>query len=130
MAPSTACSASLLHGIWRPASSVWRSANETAGDADVIPGRLLPVGVAQQGGRMVGDDHRYPAHAVDLIAQRAQRLLRVEERLRRGAAHARDRGGRHKLDLAEQIRDAGGDLVVLGHAVLGRPAFDHVTNEY
>src|SRR2546430_1673530 len=80
MAPSTACSASLLHGIWRPASSVCRSADETAGDADVIPGRLLPVGVAEQGGRMVGDDHRDPPQAMHLIAQRAERLLRVEER--------------------------------------------------
>src|SRR4030081_2584725 len=104
MAPRTACSASLLHGIWRPASSVWRSANETAGDADVIPGRLLPVGVAQQGGRMVGDDHRYPAHAVDLIAQRAQRLLGVEERVRGGAAHGQDVGWLQEVVLAEQVR--------------------------
>src|SRR2546421_7714234 len=42
MAPSTACSASLLHGAWRPANS--RSGEETAGDADVIPGRFLPMG--------------------------------------------------------------------------------------
>src|SRR5205807_7764745 len=130
MAPSTACSASLLHGIWRPARSAWRSVDETAGDADVIPGGLLPVGVAEQGGRMVRDDDRDPPQAMDLIAQRAERLLRVEERLRRRAAHRQDHGRLHQLDLTQQIREAGGDLVILGDAVLGWAAFDHVTNEY
>src|ERR1700758_2363575 len=120
MAPSTACSASLLHGIWRPAGSEWRSADEMAGDADVIPGGLLPVGVAEQGGRMVRHDHRDPPQAVYLIAERAERLLGVEQRLRRRAAHGEDHGRLHELDLAEQIGNAGGDLVVLGHAVFRR----------
>src|SRR5205823_7384072 len=83
MAPSTACSASLLQGVWRPVKSDARSVDETAGDADVIPGWFLPVWVPEQGGRMVGNDNRDAPEPVDLIAQRAERLLRVEERLRR-----------------------------------------------
>src|ERR1051325_1224827 len=114
MAPSTACSASLLHGIWRPARSEWRSVDETTGDADVIPGGLLPVGVAEQSGRMVRDDHRDPPHAMVLIAQRAERLLGVEERLRRRAAHGQNHGRLHQLDLAQQIRQAGGGPLLPG----------------
>src|SRR2546430_15432005 len=92
MAPSTACSASLLHGIWRPARSAWRSVDETAGDAGVIPGGLLPVGGAEHGGPMVGDDHRDPPQALDLVAPRAERPHRVEELLRPPPAHRPDHG--------------------------------------
>src|SRR2546422_963202 len=87
MAPSTACSASLLQGAWRPAYSAGCSVEETAGDADVSPGRLLPNGVAQQGCGMVGDDDRYAPEPMDLVPQAPDRLLRVEKRLRRGAPH-------------------------------------------
>src|SRR6266571_2684709 len=83
MAPSTACSASLLHGVWRPANSgVERSADETAGDADVIPGRFLPVRVAQQGSRMIRHDQGNTAESVHQVPQRPQRLLGVEQGLR------------------------------------------------
>src|SRR2546422_10239934 len=105
MAPSTACSASLLHGAWRPAKS--RSVEETAGDADVIPGRLLPIGVPEQGGRMVRNDNRDAPEPVDLVAERAQRLFGVEQRLRRGAAHRENRARLDEVDLAEQVRQAG-----------------------
>src|SRR6266576_5285193 len=80
MAPRTACSASLLHGAWRPAYS--RSVEEAAGDTDVIPGRSLPVGVSQQGCRMIGNDEGSPAEPVHLVPQRPERLLRVEQGLR------------------------------------------------
>src|SRR5712691_9648138 len=99
MAPSTACSASLLHGAWRPANS--RSDEETAGDTDVIPGRLLPVGVPEQGGRMVCNDNRDATEPVHLAAERAQRLLGVEQRLRRGAAHGENQPRLQEVDLAE-----------------------------
>src|SRR2546425_3938648 len=128
MAPSTACSASLLHGAWRPAKS--RSVEETAGDADVIPGRLLPIGVPEQGGRMVRNDNRDAPEPVDLVAERAQRLFGVEQRLRRGAAHRENRARLDEVDLAEQVRQAGRDLVVLRHAVFGWPALDHVADEH
>src|SRR6266852_6168022 len=128
IAPSTACSASLLHGIWRPASS--RSADKTAGDADVIPGRFLPVGVPEQGGRMVGNDNRDPAEPVDLIPQGAERLLGVEQGLRGRAAHGENHRRLHEVDLPHEIGQAGGDLVVLRYAVLGRPALHHVADEH
>src|SRR5947207_13460499 len=129
MAPSTACSASLLQGVWRPVKSDARSVDETAGDADVIPGWFLPVWVPEQGGRMVGNDNRDAPEPVDLIAQRAERLLRVEERLRRRPPHRENHLRFHDLDLAEQVRDAGRDLVELRLAVVGRPAFHDVTDE-
>src|SRR5256886_3438380 len=96
MAPSTACSASLLQGTWRPANS--RSGEETAGDADVIPGRFLPMGVPEQGGRMVRNDNRDAPKPVDLVAERAQRLLGIEQRLRRGAARSEE----HTSELQSQ----------------------------
>src|SRR2546423_14462883 len=99
MAPSTACSASLLHGAWRPANS--RSGEETAGDTDVIPGRLLPIGVPEQGGRMVRNDNRNAPEAVELVSQGAQRLFRVEDRLRRRASHRENHLRLQQIDLAE-----------------------------
>src|SRR3989449_11608332 len=103
MAPSTACSASLLHGAWRPANS--RSDEETAGDTDVIPGRLLPIGVPEQGGRMVRNDNRDTPEPVDLVAERAQRLLRVEQRLRGRATHGENHLRLHQVDLAERSEE-------------------------
>src|SRR5216117_1997692 len=81
MAPSTACSASWLCGAWRPASS--RSGEETVGGADVIPGRPLPMGVSEQGGRVVCDDDRDAPEPVHPVAERPEGLLGVEQRLRR-----------------------------------------------
>src|SRR5947199_755413 len=127
MAPSTACSASLLPGAWRPAKS--RSDEETAGDTDVIPGRLLPIGVPEQGGRMVRNDNRDTPEPVYLVAERAQRLLRVEQRLRGRATHGENHLRLHQVDLAEQVAHARRDLVELRYAVLGRPALDHVADE-
>src|SRR5438132_14168645 len=128
MAPSTACSASLLHGAWRPANS--RSGDETAGDADVIPGRFLPIGVPEQGGRMVRNDNRNAPKPVDLVAERTQRLLGVEQRLRGGAAHGENHLRLQHVDLAEQVRDTRCDLVVLRHAVLGGAALYNVADEH
>src|SRR5207245_3183244 len=107
MAPSTACSASLLQGTWRPANS--RSGEATAGDADVIPGRFLPIGVPEQGGRMVRNDNGNAAEPVDVVPERSERLLGVEHRLRGGATHGEDHLRLHHLDLAEQIGNARGD---------------------
>src|SRR5437764_13527974 len=129
LAPSTACSASLLQGVWRPVKSDARSVDETARDADVIPGWFLPVWVPEQGGRMVGNDNRDAPEPVDLIAQRAERLLRVEERLRRRRTHRANHLRVHDLALAEQVRAAGGDLVGLRLAVGGRPAVHGARDE-
>src|SRR6059036_3448849 len=128
MAPSTACSASLLQGAWRPAYSGC-SVEETAGDADVIPGRLLPVGVAQQGCGMVRDDDRDAPEPMHLVSQRPDRLLRVEEGLRRSAAHGQHDFRLEEHDLAEQVWRAGRDLVVLRQTVLRWAALHHVADE-
>src|SRR5438876_10134331 len=130
MAPSTACSASLLHGVWRPVNSEERSADETAGDADVIPGRFLPVRVAKQGSRMIGHDQGNTAEPVHQVPQRPQGLLGVEQRLRGRPAHREDRLRLHDVDLAEQVWHARCDLIELRQTVLGRPALDHVADEY
>src|SRR5207237_4839384 len=120
MAPSTACSASLLHGAWRPANS--RSGEETAGDADVIPGRLLPIGVPEQGGRMVRNDNRDAPKPVELVTERSQRLFRVEQRLRCGAAHGEDHLRLEHVDLVEQVGDTGRDHALLPHPGLAPAA--------
>src|SRR6266566_769600 len=130
MAPSTACSASLLHGAWRPANSGDRSGDETAGDTDVIPGRFLPVGVPEQRGRMVRHDDRNTPEPMHVVPECTERLLRVEERLRRRAAHGENHLRLEELDLAEQVRHARRDLVVLGLAVFGRAAFHDVADEH
>src|SRR6266702_911829 len=130
MAPSTACSASLLHGAWRPANSGDRSGDETAGDTDVIPGRFLPVGVPEQRGRMVRHDDRNTPEPMHVVPEGTERLLRVEERLRRRAAHGENHLRLEELDLAEQVRHARRDLVVLGLAVFGRAAFHDVADEH
>src|SRR5712691_6210899 len=124
MAPSTACSASLLHGAWRPAYS--RSVEEAAGDTDVIPGRSRPVVVPQQGGWMIGNDDGSPAEPVHLVAQRREGLLRVEQGLRCRPSHGEDHLRLEEVELAVQVRQAGRDLVVLRLAVLGGPALHDV----
>src|SRR6266498_4591131 len=129
IAPRIACSASLLHGVWRPANA--RSAvEETAGDTDVIPGRSLPVRVAQQRGGVIGDDHRNPPEPVHAVAERPERLLRVQHGLRRGVPHREDHLRLEEVDLAEQIGHARRDLVVLRRAILARAALDHVADEH
>src|SRR5437879_13578787 len=98
MAPSTACSASLLHGAWRPANSGGRSGDETAGDTDVIPGRLLPVGAPQQRGRMVRPDDRNAAAPVHVGPQGPERLLRPADRPPRGHAQGETNPRLGRLD--------------------------------
>src|SRR5256712_1975568 len=129
MAPSTACSASLLHGVWRPVNSEERSADETAGDADVIPGRFLPVRVAKQGSRMIGHDQGNTAESVHQVPHRPQRLFGVEQGLRGRPAHREDHLRLHDVDLAEQVWHAPCDLIELRQAVLGRPALYHIADE-
>src|SRR5437899_2901169 len=130
IALKTACSASLLQGVWRPAYSAERSVGEEAsGDTDVIPGWSLPVGVTQQGRRVVGHHQRNPAEPVNVIAQRAERLLGIEQRLRRRPAHRQNHLRLDELDLAIEERQASRDLIVLRQPILGWPALHDVTDE-
>src|SRR6476646_2609152 len=120
IAPSTACSASLLQGAARP---TYESAIEKLScDTDVIPGRLLPVGVAQQRSRMVRHHEGDPVVAVDLVAELAQTLLHAEERLGRrapeGEYHPRTNDG----ELPPEVRDARRDFVGQRLAVPGGAA--------
>src|SRR2546427_12959976 len=129
MAPSTACSASLLHGVWRPVNSEVRSADETAGDADVIPGRFLPVRVAKQGSRMIGHDQGNTAESVHQVPQRPQGLLGIEQRLRSRPDHRDDLLRLPEVVLSEQVWHARCDLIELRQAVLRRPALYHISDE-
>src|SRR6266446_5224293 len=131
IAPKTACSASLLHGAWRPAYSPDRSAvEEASGDTDVIPGWSLPVGVSQQRGRVIRDDHGDAAEPVDLIAECAEGLFGVEQTLRGRPAHGQNDFRLDQLDLPVEVRQARRDFVVLREPVLRRPAFHDVADEH
>src|SRR5512144_396693 len=88
IAPSTACSASLLQGAARP---TYESAIEKlSGDTDVIPGGLLPVRVSQQRGRVVGHHDRDAVVRMHLVAELGETLLHAEQRFRGGAAERED----------------------------------------
>src|SRR5204863_7253745 len=131
IAPRTACSASLLHGVWRPAYSLALSAvEEASGDTDVIPGWSLPVGVSEQGRRMIGHDDGNAAEPMNLIAEGTERLLGIEQALGGRPSHGQDDRGLHQLDLPVKKRQAGRDLVVLRQPVLRRPALHDVADEH
>ena len=98
-----------------------------AREQQIFP-RLRLVGqVAQQVGRMVGDDQRHVAVAVDAAAQARDRRVDVEQR-RRGALAQRDDELR-----ARSARSAGRDRAGRpstsrgsGVRLSGRPALEHV----
>src|SRR5438874_4686046 len=127
MAPRTACSASLLHGVCRPANSV---VEDASGDTDVIPGWSLPMRVTQQGRRVIGHHDRNAAEAMDLVAERSERLFGVEQRLCRCPTHRLNGLRFHELDLTIEKRQAGRDLVVLRQPILGGPALHDVADEH
>src|SRR5881394_146710 len=90
IAPRTACSASLLHGVWRPAYALAFSAvEEASGDTDVIPGWSLPVGVPEQRRRVIGHYDGNAAEPMNLIAQGTERLLGIEQALDGGPSHGK-----------------------------------------
>src|SRR5262245_6846039 len=70
--------------------------------------------------------HRNPAERAPLPAERRDPGPRPEQRLRRGRSQSDDDLGRDRLDLPEEERRAGGDLVRLRVAIAGRPALDDV----
>src|SRR5512134_3793732 len=88
MAPRTACSASALQGAERP--PYVSAVEKLSGDTDVIPGRLLPVRVAEQCRGMVRHDQRDAVVRVHLAAQLSERLFHAEQRFAGGPAHRED----------------------------------------
>src|SRR5919109_3916692 len=117
IAPSTACSASALQGAERP--TYGSTVEKLSGDTDVIPGRLLPVGVAQQCRGMIGDDQRNAVVRVHLVPQLPQALPHPQHRLARGPAHGEDHLRTNQLELTMEIGNAGRDLIGQGLPVLG-----------
>src|SRR6059036_1188876 len=101
MAASTACSASWLQGAERP--TYVSAVEKLSGDTDVIPGRLLPVRVAQQRRGMVRHDQRNAVVRVHLAPQLSQTLPHAEHRLTGGPAHRDDHLRRDELELAVEI---------------------------
>src|SRR6476660_856773 len=128
IAASTACPPSWLQGPARPTSV--SAVEKLSGDTDVIPGRLLPVRVAQQRRGMVRHDQRNAVVRVHLAPQLAQTLSHAEQCLAGGPAHRDDRLRRDELQLAMEIGDAGGDFIRQGLSVLGRTALHDVGDVY
>src|SRR6185312_4937750 len=130
MAPNTAVSASSEYGGRR---SPWRSLSdaieESTSELDIFPGWSLPSGIAEERGRVIGDDDGNPVVAVDRAAQLADRELRLEQGLRGERTECNDDRGSDDLQLTNQIRTArihfGGERI----AIAGWPMFEHVDDE-
>src|SRR5215210_3913095 len=120
MAPNTACSASWLQGAERP--TYGSAVEKLSCDTDVIPGRLLPVRVAEQRRGMVRHDQRNAVVRVHLAAKLSQTLLHAEQRFAGGSPHGHDHLGTDELQLAVQIRHAGSDFIRQGLPILRRAA--------
>ena len=92
----------------------------------VGPGFLLLARVAQQIGRVVGDDELRSAEGVDAAAQACQWLALAQQIGCGGGAEGDDDLRTDNFNLAEEKRRAGVGFVRLRRAVLRRAAFDHV----
>src|SRR4029453_18953606 len=101
MAARTACSASWLHGAVRP--TYGSAIEKLSDDTDVIPGRLLPVRVSEQGRGMIRDDQRDVVEAVHLHAKLAETLADAQHRLAGGSAHGKEHLRSDQIDLAMKV---------------------------
>src|SRR3954467_14887428 len=116
MAPNTACSASWLQGAERP---TYGSAIEKLScDTDVIPGRLLPVRVAEQRRGMVRHDQRNAVVRVHLVAKLSQTFSHPQHGFGRRAAQGKDHFRLNNFQLAMQIWNTGRDLIGQGLPIL------------
>src|SRR5215210_1298089 len=97
MAPNTACSASWLQGAERP--TYGSAVEKLSCDTDVIPGRLLPVRVAEQRRGMIRHDQRNTVVRVHLAPQLSQTLSHPQHRLGRRATQAEDHFGPDDFEL-------------------------------
>src|SRR6478672_304968 len=103
IAASTACSASWLQGAERP--TYGSTVEKLSCDTDVIPGRLLPVRVAEQRRGMVRHDQRNAVVRVHLVPKLSQTLPHAQHGLRRGAAQGEDHFRPDDFQLAMEIRN-------------------------
>src|SRR6185312_9798223 len=124
IAARTACSASWLQGAARP--TYGSAIEKLSGDTDVIPGRLLPVRVAEQRRGMVRHDQRNTVVRVHLAAELSQAFPDTEQRFAGGAPHREDHLRPEQLELAVEIGNAGRDLIRQRLSILGRTALDDV----
>src|SRR5436305_394720 len=85
--------------------------------------------VAQEERRMERRDQHGIAERVQASAQLADRLLRLQERLRRDRAEREDHLRLDDAELRIEERTARGELVRLGVPVAGGPAKDGVRNK-
>src|SRR3954462_1340341 len=128
MAPNTACSASWLQGAERP---TYGSAIEKLScDTDVIPGRLLPVRVAEQRRGMVSHDQRNTVVRVHLAPQLSQTPSDPQHGLRGRAAQGKNHSRLYDFQLAMKIWNTGRDLIRQGLSILGRATLDNVSDVY
>src|SRR6185436_15806037 len=96
MAPSTACSASGLQGAARSECS---TVEKLSGDTDVIPGRLLPIGVPEESSEVIGHDQRNLAVGMYSPAQISERAADLQQGFRGGRPQGNDHLGFDQLDL-------------------------------
>src|ERR1035437_226771 len=132
IAPSTACSASSDQGGLRSRNgsrAACGAIENSAGELDIFPSGALPRWIAEQRGGVVGDDQRHPVIAVYLTAQFTDRLRGLQESLRRERAEGKDHSGLEQLQLAQQVRAAGLDLVRRRIPVAGRAVLEDVADE-
>src|SRR6202034_1198886 len=101
-----------------------------AGKLQVLPRLALVPGGAQRGGGMIRHDQWCVqlAEVVHPPAQPCERGIGREQVLRRDAPDREDQPRLQQRDLAQQVRQAGGDLLRLRVAVAGLPALEHVGN--
>src|SRR4029077_13969080 len=76
--------ASWLHGAVRP--TYGSAIEKLSDDTDVIPGRLLPIRVSEQGRGMISHDERDAVEAVHLRPKLAKTLAHAEHRFAGGPA--------------------------------------------
>jgi len=79
---------------------------------------------------MVGDDQRYTVEAVHLAPEFSDRQLRLKESLGSERSESKDCFWTNELELAKEIRAAGGYFVRHRISVAWWPVLQNVANEY
>src|ERR1700704_458356 len=84
IADNTACSASSLYGGRRSlyGSRTGGAIENSTGELDIFPSGAFPGRIAQQRGRVIGDDERYAVVPVNEPTELTERSFCVQESLR------------------------------------------------